>query len=85
MHGGFVTMSNEELRRIYQMYTDCWKLYKKFSDIQQIEDARWQQFVDESDLIAKTYDNNKFIRDLLLATTQELERQSKEAEKNEAI
>lgn len=78
-------MSNEELRRIYQMYTDCWKLYKKFSDIQQTEDARWQQFVDESDLIAKTYDNNKFIRDLLLATTQELERQSKEAEKNEAI
>lgn len=81
MHGGFVTMSNEELRRIYQMYTDCWKLYKKFSDIQQTEDARWQQFVDESDLIAKTYDNNKFIRDLLLATTQELERQSKEAQK----
>lgn len=80
MHGGFVTMSNEELRRIYQMYTDCWKLYKKFSDIQQTEDARWQQFVDESDLIAKTYDNNKFIRDLLLATTQELERQSKEVE-----
>ena len=66
-------MSNEELRRIYQMYTDCWKLYKKFSDI--------QQFIDESDLIAKTYDNNKFIRDLLLATTQELERQSKEAQK----
>jgi hypothetical protein len=81
MHGGFVTMSNEELRRIYQMYTDCWKLYKKFSDIQQTEDARWQQFIDESDLIAKTYDNNKFIRDLLLATTQELERQSKEAQK----
>lgn len=81
MHGGFVTMSNEELRRIYQMYTECWKLYKKFSDIQQTEDARWQQFVDESDLIAKTYDNNKFIRDLLLATTQELERQSKEAQK----
>lgn len=78
-------MSNEELRRIYQMYTDCWKLYKKFSDIQQTEDARWQQLVDESDLIAKTYGNNKFIRDLLLATTQELERQSKEAEKNEAI
>lgn len=74
-------MSNEELRRIYQMYTDCWKLYKKFSDIQQTEDTRWQQFVDESDLIAKTYDNNKFIRDLLLATTQELERQSKEAQK----
>lgn len=40
-------MSNEELRRIYQMYTDCWKLYKKFSGIQQTEDTRWQQFVDE--------------------------------------
>ena len=73
--------SEATLKKVYGMFTDSWKLYKKFADIQQSEDTRWQQFVDESNSIAKTYDNNKFVRDLLLATTRELERQSKEAEK----
>lgn len=70
--------AEEKLRIIYGMFTDCWKLYKKYAGIQQTEDMRWEQFVSESDLIAKRYDNNRFVRDLLLATTQELERQSKE-------
>lgn len=70
--------AEEELRIIYGMFTDCWKLYKKYIGIQQAEDIRWEQFVSESDLIAKRYNNSRFVRDLLLATTQELERQSKE-------
>ncbi|MDE7418223.1 MAG: hypothetical protein K2N44_18280 [Lachnospiraceae bacterium] len=71
----------EELKRVYGMFTDCWKLYKKFAGIQQAEDIRWEQLVSESDTIAKTYDNNKFVRSLMLATIQELERQSKEVGK----
>ena len=74
-------ITDEELKRVYGMFTDCWKLYKKYAGIQQAEDIRWEQLVNESDSIAKTYGNNRFVRDLLLATTQELERQSKEAEK----
>lgn len=74
-------VTEEELKRVYGMFTDCWKLYKKFAGIQQTEDIRWEQLVSESDTIAKTYGNNKFVRSLLLATTQELERQSKEVEK----
>lgn len=70
--------AEEELRIIYGMFTDCWKLYKKYAGIQQAEEIRWEQFVNESDLIAKRYNNSRFVRDLLLATTQELERQSKE-------
>lgn len=70
--------ADEELRIVYSMFTDCWKLYKKFSDIQQTEDMRWEQFVNESDSIAKKYNNSRFVRDLLLATAQELERKSKE-------
>lgn len=78
-------VTDEELKKIYSMYTECWKLHKRFADIQQSEDERWQQFVHESDAIAKGYNNDRFIRDLLLATAQELERQSKKVEKSETI
>ena len=74
-------VTEEELKRVYGMFTDCWKLYKKFAGIRQTEDIRWERLVSKSDLIAKTYSNNKFVRNLLLATTQELERQSKEVKK----
>ncbi len=74
--------AEEELKRVYGMFTSCWKLYKKFAGIQQTEDVKWQQFINESDSIARSYDNNRFVRDLLLATTQELERQSKGDESN---
>lgn len=70
-------VNDEELRRVYDQFTTVWKLFKGYVGIQQEDDARWQQFVNEADSIAKTYDNGAFIRDLLLATTQELERQSK--------
>lgn len=74
-------VTEEELKRVYGMFTDCWKLYKKFAGIQPTEDIRWEQLISESDTIAMTYGNNMFVRSLLLATTQELERQSKEVEK----
>lgn len=70
-------VTDEELKKVYGMFTDSWRLFKKFADIQQLEDARWQQFVNESDSIAKRYDNGRLVRDLLLAVTRELERRSK--------
>lgn len=70
-------VTDEELKKVYGMFTDSWRLFKKFADIQQSEDARWQQFVNESDLIAKRYDNGRLVRDLLLTVTRELERCSK--------
>ncbi len=78
-------VTNEELKKVYGMFTDVWKLYRRFADIQQLEGEGWQQFVHESDVIAKRYNNGRLIRDLLLETTQELERQSKNVEKNETV
>lgn len=59
------------------MFTDAWKFYKKYAGIQQSEDERWQQLVDESGQIAKKYDNAKLAIALLLAAIDELERKSK--------
>lgn len=71
-------MSEDELRRIYNMFTAAWKFFRKYSDIQQTENARWEQLVEESGQIAKAYGNCKLIRGLLLAAVDELEQRSKE-------
>ncbi|NBI88858.1 hypothetical protein D3Z47_22860, partial [Lachnospiraceae bacterium] len=55
--------------------------YKKYAGIQQSEDERWQQLVDESGQLAKNYDNAKLAIALLLAAIDELERKSKEIQK----
>ena len=70
-------VTDEELKKIYGMFTDAWKFYKKYAGIQQSEDERWQQLVDESGQIAKKYDNAKLAIALLLAAIDELERKSK--------
>lgn len=71
-------MSEDELRRVYGMFTAAWKFFRKYSDIQQMDNARWEQLVEESGQIAKTYGDCKLIRGLLLASIDELERRSKE-------
>ena len=74
-------VTDEELRKVYGMFTDAWKFYKKYADVQQ-SDEYWEAVVDESGQIAKKYDNAKLAIALLLAAIDELERKSKEMPQN---
>ncbi len=69
-------VTDEELKKVYGMFTDAWKFYKKYADVQQ-SDEYWESVVDESGQIAKKYDNAKLAIALLLAAIDELERKSK--------
>ena len=73
-------VTDEELKKVYGMFTDAWKFYKKYADVQQ-SDEYWEAVVDESRQIAKKYDNAKLAIALLLAAIDELERKSKEIQK----
>ena len=73
-------VTDEELKAVYGMFTDAWKFYKKYADVQQ-SDEYWEAVVDESGQIAKKYDNAKLAIALLLAAIDELERKSKEIQK----
>ena len=73
--------NNEELKHIYNLFTDCWRLFKKYSEVKDT-DEYWEAVVDESVQIANRYNNCKFVRDLLLAITNELEHRAKEMIKN---
>ncbi len=74
-------VTDEELKKVYGMFTDAWKFYKKYADVQQ-SDEYWEAVVDESGQLAKKYDNAKLAIALLLAAIDELERKSKEMPQN---
>lgn len=74
-------VTDEELKKVYGMFTDAWKFYKKYADVQQ-SDEYWEAVVDESRQIAKKYDNAKLAIALLLAAIDELERKSKKMKQN---
>ena len=73
-------VTDEELKKVYGMFTDAWKFYKKYADVQQ-SDEYWESVVNEYGQIAKKYDNAKLAIALLLAAIDELERKSKEIQK----
>ena len=73
-------VTDEELKKIYGMFTDAWKFYKKYADVQQ-SDEYWEAVVDESGQIAKKYGNAKLAIALILSAVEELERKSKEIQK----
>lgn len=73
-------VTDEELKTVWGMFTDAWKFYKKYADVQQ-SDEYWEAVVDESGQIAKKYDNAKLAIALILAAIDELERKSKEIQK----
>lgn len=74
-------MSDEELRRIYNLFTDCWRYFRKYEDVKD-EDSYWENVVNESGELSKKYNNDKFAIALILAVIDELERIYKEMMKN---
>ena len=77
-------MSESDLKKVYGMFTDCWRFFKKYNDIQST-DEYWEAVTSEGDKLARQYGDGRFIRDLTLAVIMELERRGKEAKYNEAI
>ena len=68
--------TDEELKAVYNIFTDAWKLYKKYADVRS-DDEYWENVVNETSALAKKYDNGRLCRDLILAVISELERKSK--------
>lgn len=74
-------VSDEELRRVYNLFTDCWRYFKKYVDVSD-EDIYWENVVSESGELSKKYNNDKFAIALILAVVDEFERKAKELRKN---
>lgn len=74
-------IDNEELKRIYNLFTDCWRFFKKYSEVKDT-DEYWEAVVDESGELSKKYNNDKFAIALVLAVIDKFEREAKEMRAN---
>lgn len=72
---------NEGLKRIYNLFTDCWRFFKKYSEVKDT-DEYWEAVVDESSKLSKKYNNDKFAIALVLAVIDKFEREAKEMRAN---
>lgn len=75
-------MSNEELKRYYDMFTDSWRFFKTYADVKDT-DEYWEAVVDKMHEISKKYRKCKLITSLVLAVFTEFQRISKEEKENE--
>ena len=64
----------------FTMFTDYWQFVQKYY-IPEAPDAWWEELIREADKLARKYGNTQFIRDLVLAHVNDVERRWKNAEK----
>ena len=68
----------EELKQIYDIFTDCWRLYKKlYPPGRSEDDAYWQGVVKEIKVLHEKYRYSQLCEDLLLAVAKERENKAK--------
>ena len=63
----------EELKQIYDIFADCWRLYKKlYPPGRPEDDAYWQGMMKELEVLRKNYHHSR-----LCAVVRDLETKSK--------
>ena len=68
----------EELKQIYDIFTDCWRLYKKlYPPGRPEDDVYWQGVVKEIEVLRKNHHHSRLCEDLLLAVAKDLENKAK--------
>lgn len=70
-------MTDEKLKEYFEIYTDCWKLFRKYSEPNDTDEF-WQQLIDESKLLHVKHGKTEFSKKLLVETITEIERIFKE-------
>lgn len=70
-------MTEGKLKEYFEIYTDCWKLFRKYSEPNDTDEF-WQQLIDESNELHKKHGKTEFSKKLLVETINEIERIFKE-------
>ena len=66
-------MKEEELRKYYDVYTDCWKLFRKYS-VPDDSKEFWERLRDEMEEIWNRHGKSEHAKKILLATRDEIEK-----------
>lgn len=89
-------MSIEKLKEYFEIFTACWKFFRKYVELIPKADSQdqekmdsesyWEALVNESTEIYARYGNTEFVKGVLVAATKEIERiYQEEGRGNEAF
>ena len=68
----------EDLKQIYDIFSDCWRLYRKlYTPSRPEDDAYWQGMMKELEVLQKNHQHSRLCEDLLCAVVRDLETKSK--------
>jgi hypothetical protein len=62
------------------LFRDCWRLYKKYSSVESLNENDWEEFLSETSRILQKYQKKQFAKDILVAIVSEAERKGKRGE-----
>ena len=65
-------MSDEALKEYYQVFTDAWKLFKKYSNISNDNDDYWKTLMDEVKQLTEVHKSDLALN-IMLEVVKELE------------
>lgn len=66
-------MTDEELKIIYQLYTDLWKMFRQYHPAR--TDAEWDRLAEQAEKIVDQYGED--VRSLVLDTAELIEKRCK--------
>lgn len=66
-------MTDEELKIIYQLYTDLWKMFRQYHTAR--TDAEWYRLAEQAEKIVDQYGED--VRSLVLDTAELIEKRCK--------
>lgn len=66
-------MTKEDLNKYFEIYTDCWRLFRKYSEPSD-KDAFWQSLFEEANALLQKNGKTEFSEKLILITEGEIDR-----------
>lgn len=70
-------MREEELRKFFNVYTECWRFFRKYSSPTD-DDEFWEKLINESSELVEKSERKELAKAIMLATIDEIERVYKE-------
>lgn len=69
-------MTEVELRKYFEVYTDVWKFFRKYSE-QSFDNDFWQSLMCDTYKLLDKHGKTTFVKDILQKTIEEIERINK--------
>lgn len=67
-----------DIKEYYELFTDVWKLFKKYS-VPDHSETFWKSYNEDVKALDNKYEQSELFRNLSLAVTKELERIEKQS------